>query len=155
MRCNRVAEPLIEVLCRIYRHDRLVHGTVPRDVSWLSESVSVHILVVLMVDWSLSGSPFAVCIRYWRVLGEHSGGVPEEQIGIIDQSLSVHGVVIHDNGAVVFKTTTESSHDEEGNPRPGKSNTNVEVANWELTDSGKSDKASNLSTGSVVCEVLI
>ena len=108
-----------------------------------------------MVDWSLSGSPFAVCIGYWRVLGEDSGGVPEEQIGIIDQSLSVHGVVIHDNGAVVFKTTAESSHDEEGNPRPSEANTDVEVSNWEFTDSSKTNKASNLSAGSIVSKVFI
>ena len=97
-------------------HRGLVHGTVPGNVSGFTESVSVHVLVVLMVDRGLSGSPFAVCIGYWRVLGENSGGVPEEQIGIIDQSLSVHGVVIHDDGTVVLKTTAESSHDEEGNP---------------------------------------
>lgn len=136
-------------------HGRLVHGTVPRDVSWLSESVSVHILVVLMVDGVLSGSPFAVCIGYWRVLGHNSGSVPEEQIGVVDQSLGMHGVVIHDKGSVVFKTTTESSYQEEGNPRPSESYSHVEVANRELTDGPESNKASDLSTGSVVSEVNI
>ena len=60
------------------RHDRLVHGTIPLDVSGLSESVSVHVLVVLMVDRGLSSSPLTVSIRNWRVLGQDTADIPEE-----------------------------------------------------------------------------
>ena len=86
-------------------HNGLVHGTVPWYVTWLSESVSVHVLVVLMVDRGLSGSPLAVCIGNWRVLGQDAADVPEEKIGVVDKGLGVHGVVVQANRSLLGEST--------------------------------------------------
>ena len=59
-------------------HSGLVLRTVPLNVSGLTHSVSVHVLVVLMVDRGLSSSPLTVSIRNWRVLGQDTTDIPEE-----------------------------------------------------------------------------
>ena len=41
-------------------HNWLILRSIPRNVSWLSDSVSVTGLVVLMEYWLLSGSPLSV-----------------------------------------------------------------------------------------------
>lgn len=86
-------------------HSRLVHGTVPSHVARFAESVSVHVLVVLMVDRGLSGSPLAVCIGNWRVLGQDAADVPEEKIGVVDKGLGVHGVVVQANRSLLGEST--------------------------------------------------
>ena len=64
-------------------------------------SVSVHILVVLMVDWSLASSPFSVRVGHGRVLGQDAGNRPVEQVWVVDESLVVEGVIVHHQGSVV------------------------------------------------------
>jgi len=103
-----------------------------------------------MVDRGLSGSPLAVSIRNWRVLGEHTGDVPEEEVGVVGKCLGVESVIVHDDRSVVLKTATETSNDEVGDPGIGDPATNVEVADGELTDNGKSEEATELSARCVV-----
>ena len=62
--------------------------------------------MVLMVDWSLSCSPFSVGIGSSRGLREDSSGVPEKEVGVVDQGLSVEGVVVHDNGPSILETSS-------------------------------------------------
>ena len=98
------------------RHGWLVHGAIPLDVPWLSVPVSVHVLVVLMVDWSLTSSPLSVRIGNGWVLGEHAADGPVEQVGVIDQSLGVEGMVIEDQGAVMAETTADTPNNEVADP---------------------------------------
>ena len=98
------------------RHGRLVLGTVPSHVPWPSMSVSVHVLVVLMVDWSLASSPLSVRIGHGRVLWEDAGNRPVEQVWVVDKSLVVEGVIVHHNWAVITETTSNTPKDEEADP---------------------------------------
>lgn len=132
------------------RHDRLVHGAVPRHVAWASVSVAVHVLVVLMEHWVLAGLPLAVSIRHRRVSWQHTSQIPIEQLGVVRQSLSVHGVVVQKDRPVVAKTTADTPHDEEHDPDVGKTATNVEAADRELTDGEETKSATKLSAGSVI-----
>ena len=79
-------------------HNGLALRTVPRNISGLSESVSVGGSVVLMEHRGLSGSPLSVCIRYRGISGKNLSQVPEEEIWVVDEGLSVKGVVIHHDG---------------------------------------------------------
>ena len=136
-------------------HDRLVLRTVPLNVARLPETVPVDVLVVLMVDGSLSGSPLSVRVGHGRVLGDHSEQGPVEQIGVVQQCLGVELVVPHHHGAVCFETTADTADDEEHNPTVGQPATNVEVLDRELTDDSKAEKDTKLSAGSVVSPVEI
>jgi len=131
-------------------HSGLVHGTVPSNVAGFTESVSVHVLVVLMVDRGLSGSPFAVCIGNWRVLGQDTADIPEEEVGVVNQGLGVHGIVVQANGSLLGESAAQSSDDEEYNPSVSNSASHMEILNGELTDDGKTEEDSQLSTTAVV-----
>ena len=93
-------------------HDRLVHGTVPLDVAGLSHSVPVHILVVLVIDWSLASSPLAVRIGHRRVLWEDTSDGPVVKVRVVDQRLLVPGVIVEDYWTVVSETTSNASENE-------------------------------------------
>jgi hypothetical protein len=131
-------------------HSGLVHGTVPSDVSGFTESVSVHVLVVLMVDGGLSGSPFAVCIRNWGVLGQDTADIPEEEVGVVDQGFGVHGIVIQADGSLLGESTAQSSDDEEDNPGVSDSASDMEILDGELTDDSETEEDSQLSATTVV-----
>ena len=90
-------------------HDRLVHGTVPLDVAGLSHSVPVHILVVLVIDWSLASSPLAVRIGHRRVLWEDTSDGPVVKVRVVNQRLLVPGVIVEDQGTVVSETASNTS----------------------------------------------
>ena len=66
-------------------HDWLRHGSVPRDVSGLSVSVSIYSPVVLMEDWLLSCLPLSVDIWDWSWLWGSSSQVPESQVWIVQE----------------------------------------------------------------------
>ena len=70
------------VVVQIWHH-WLTHGTIPLDVSWSSVPVSVDILVVLVEDWVLAGSPLAVCIWNWRVLWKNAAHCPVEEVWVV------------------------------------------------------------------------
>jgi len=86
-------------------HDWLVHTSIPLNVSRLSVSVSVGCSVVLMEDRGLSGSPLSVSIRDRWVLRKNSGNGPVEQVWVVDQSLGMQSMVVHDNGSGSYKTS--------------------------------------------------
>lgn len=72
--------------------------------------------MVLVIDGGLSGSPLSVGVREGWVLGQDSSHIPEEQVGVVDQSLSVNTVVVHHNRSVVLKTSSETSNNEVDDP---------------------------------------
>lgn len=103
-----------------------------------------------MVDRGLSGSPLTVSIGHWRVLGKNSADVPEEQVGVVDESLGVHGIVVHANGSLLGETTADTSDDEEDNPGVSDSASHVEILDRELTDNSETEEDSQLSATAVV-----
>ena len=131
-------------------HSGLVHGAVPSNVAGFTESVSVHVLVVLMVDRGLSSSPFAVCIGNWRVLRQDAADVPEEKIGVVDKGLGMHCVVVQANGSLLGKSTAQSPDNEEDTPGVCNSASHMEILDWQLTDDSKTEQHSQLSATAVV-----
>lgn len=134
-------------------HHWLVHGTVPLDVSWSSVSVSVHILVVLMEDWLLPGSPLTVGIWDWWVLWKNTGESPVQQVWVVLQGLEMPWMVVENNWAVLEKTTATTSDAVVDNPDVGESASCIEVLDWEFTDGSESKEKSQLGVGGVGCEV--
>merc|ERR1719498_673972 len=90
-------------------HDWLVLRSVPRNVSWLSHSVSIASLMVLMEDWSLSSSPLSVGIWHRWVLWENSGQVQPEDIWVVKESSGVELMVVHNDWSLVSQTSSSSS----------------------------------------------
>lgn len=134
-------------------HDWLVLGTVPLNVARLAHSVPVHILVVLMIDGSLSCAPFAVCIGNGWVLGEDASDGPVEEIWVVDESLGVEGVIVKHKRAIVTKTTADTSNDEVADPSVGQPASNIEVFDGEFANDSESEKNANLSACGVVSPV--
>ena len=134
-------------------HDWLILRTVPWNISWLSNSVSVTGLVVLMEYWGLSSSPLSVGIWNWWVLWENSAKVPPEEIWVVHQSSSVELMVVHDNWSLVSETSSESLRNEEHQVEVRQPASDVEVLNWELSDSSQSNEDSKLTSGGVVSPV--
>ena len=133
--------------------DGLVHGAVPLDVPWESVSVSVHVLVVLVIDWVLSSSPLAVRIGHRWVLGQHAADGPVEQIWVVDQSLGVEGVIVEHDWAISFETTTDTPNNEVADPAVGQEAPRVEVLDWQLANHGESEKHTDLSPRRIVCPI--
>ena len=134
-------------------HERkhgLVHGTIPLDVTRLSVAVSVHILVVLMVDRSLTSSPLSVSIGNRRVLGENTAASPPEKIWVINQGLGVETMVVQDEWSSEGKTTADTSDDEEADIEVCNPASNSETLDGKLTDDSKSEDDTSLSSGGVV-----
>ena len=134
-------------------HDWLVLRTVPLNESWFSVSVSVHILVVLMVDWHLACHPLTVGIWHWWVLWKHTGHGPVQEIWMVDEGLGVEGMVPEDGWSVVSETTAGSTDDVVDNPAVSESATSVEVFDWQLTDGKESKTNSELGSCCVVSMV--
>ena len=118
-------------------HDWLVHGSIPWDVSWLSHSVSVTGLVVLMEYWSLSSSPFLVVIWNWRVSWQHSSQIPPEQVWVVQQCSRIEFLIVEYNWSSESKTSSESLGDEIVDVEIGQPASNIEVLNWELSNNSK------------------
>ena len=77
------------------RHDWLVLSSVPRNVSRLPHSVPVGVLVVLMENGGLSGSPFSVGVWGWWVLGEDSAYIPVKEVRVVNQGFCVNTLIVH------------------------------------------------------------
>ena len=110
-------------------HDWLVLRSIPRNVSWLSDPVSVTGLVVLMEDWGLSCSPFSVSIWHRWVLWKNSGNVPPEQVWVVQESSIMELVVIEDDWSLVSKTSSKSLRNEESHIGVGQPASDIEVLN--------------------------
>lgn len=131
----------------------LVHGSVPLNVPWESVSVSVHVLVVLMVDWSLASSPLAVRIGHRWVLGQHAAYRPVEQVWVIDQCLGVERMIVEHQGAISAETTADTPNNEVHDPAVGKQAPRVEVLDGQFTNDGETENDTNLGPGRIVCPV--
>ena len=137
------------------RHDGLVLRAIPRNVSRLSGSISIARLVVLMEDGSLSGPPLAVGVWNWRVSGKHPADVPPEEVWVVEQSSVVELTVVSHQGSLVPQTSAQATADEEHHPHVGEDASSVERLDWQLTDDGQAEQASQLSSGGVVGPVKV
>ena len=97
-------------------HNWLILRTIPRNISWLSNSVSVASLVILMEDWRLSSSPLSMRIWNWWVLWKNSGQIPPEEIWIVQESSSMELMVVEYNWSLISKTSSESLRYEDNQP---------------------------------------
>lgn len=136
-------------------HDWLVHGAIPWDISWLSHSVSIDHLVVLVEDWSLPGSPLSVGIWNWRVPWQDSADVPPIEVWVVQQSPLMEAVVVENNWSLISKTPTDSSRHEEDHVCPSDPASDIEVFDWQFSDYSETEKASDLGSGGVVGPVPI
>ena len=82
----------------------------------------------------LTGSPLAMSIGNWRVLGQHAGHRPVEQVRVVGKSLSMERMVVQADGSVVAETLAECPHDKVGDPDVGETTTGVKVLDWQLSD---------------------
>lgn len=131
----------------------LIHGAVPLNVPWESVAVSVHILVVLMVDWSLASSPLAVRIGHRRVLGQHAADRPVEQVRVVDQCFGVERVIVEHQGAIGSETTADTPNNEVADPAVGKQAPRVEVLDWQLANDCETENHTDLGPSCIICPV--
>ena len=132
-----------------------IKSLIPRHVSWLSNSVSVASLVVLMKYRLLSGSPLSVGIWNWRVLWENSAHIPPEEIWVVQQGSCVELMVVEDDWSLISQTSSESLRHKDDQVEVSQPASNIEILNRELSDDSQTKKASELSSGGVVSPVPI
>ena len=134
-------------------HGGLVHWPVPWDISDLSGSVSVAGLVVLMEDWSLSGSPLSVGIWHWWVSWKHSGHVPPEEVWVVRQSSVMELMIVEDDWSLVSQTSAETLTYEEINVEVCNTASPIETLDWKFSYYCQPQKASQLCPSGIVCGV--
>jgi len=134
-------------------HDWLVLRSIPRHVSWSSESVPVADSVVLMVDWLLPQSPLLVGSGYWSSSWNDSSQVKPEQVWIVQQRPEGESVVVEHDWSEVGKTSASSISDEEEKVGVHDGRSSVETLNWKLSDQSHSHKDSQGSSGGVASVV--
>ena len=115
-------------------HNWLVLRTVPWDISWLSHSISVAGLMILMENWSLSDSPFLVSIWDWRVLWQGSCQVPPEEIWVVLESSLMEPMIVHNDWSCISQTSSESLGDEEVDVEIGDPASRIEIFNWKFSN---------------------
>jgi hypothetical protein len=133
----------------------LVHGAVPLDVPWESVAVPVHILVILVIDWSLTSSPLSVRIGNGWVLWQNLADRPVEEIWVVDQSLGVEGVIVEDQRAVSTQATADTPNNEVHDPTVGQPAPHVEVLDGELANDGESEDDASLGPRRIVSPIEI
>lgn len=137
------------------RHDWLVHGTVPCNVSRHSHSVPVASTVVLVEDWRLSSSPLSVSVWDWWVAWQHTGHVPPEQVWIVKQSSLMESMIVENNWSLISQTSANSTRHEEDHVCIGDPASHIEVLNWQLSNDGETQEASELSSSGIVGPVMV
>ena len=113
-------------------------------------TVTIHILVILVIDWSLASSPLTVRIGHGWVLGKNAADRPVEQIWVVHQSLGVEGMIVQDNGPIAAETAADTPNDEVADPAVGQPAPHVEVFDGELADDGETEEDTKLCPGGVV-----
>lgn len=103
-----------------------------------------------MEDRLLTSHPLAVSIGNRGVGRQHAGHIPVEQIRVVSKSLGVIGMVVQDNRPVVAETATNTTDNEVHDPNVCETSANVEVLDGQFTNGHKTEKATKLSTRSVV-----
>ena len=113
-------------------------------------AVTIHVLVILVIDWSLASSPLTVRIGHGWVLGKNAADRPVEQIWVVHQSLGVEGMIVQDNGSIAAETAADTPNDEVADPAISQPASHVEVFDGELANDGESEEDTKLCPGGVV-----
>lgn len=136
-------------------HNWLRHSTIPLNIAWSSENISPWSLVVLVENWLLASSPFAVSIWHWWVLWKDASKSPFTQVWVVHQSFSVEIVAKEYNWTVSFKTTANTSNNEPHAVAISNYTSSIEILDWELTDNQKTKSTTDLSASSVAGPVKV
>ena len=113
-------------------------------------AVTIHVLVILVIDWSLASSPLTVRIGHGWVLGKNAADRPVEQIWVVHQSLGVEGMIVQDNGSIAAETAADTPNDEVADPAVSQPAPHVEVFDGELANDGEAEEDTKLCPGGVV-----
>ena len=113
-------------------------------------AVTIHVLVILVIDWSLASSPLTVRIGHGWVLGKNAADRPVEQIWVVHQSLGVEGMIVQDNGSIAAETAADTPNDEVADPAISQPASHVEVFDGELANDGEAEEDTKLCPGGVV-----
>ena len=113
-------------------------------------AVTIHVLVILVIDWSLASSPLTVRIGHGWVLGKNAADRPVEQIWVVHQSLGVEGMIVQDNGSIAAETAADTPNDEVADPAISQPAPHIEVFDGELANDGESEEDTKLCPGGVV-----
>ena len=113
-------------------------------------AVTIHVLVILVIDWSLASSPLTVRIGHGWVLGKNAADRPVEQIWVVHKSLGIEGVIVQHNGSIAAETAADTPNNEVADPTVGQPAPHVEVFDGKLTDNGEAEKDTKLGPCGVV-----
>lgn len=137
------------------RHCGLRHGTVPRNISWLSLLVPVDCLVVLMEDGVLSHHPFSVGVLGDWQLRKNLLGDPVVQVGVVQQRPIVERVSIKHKGSREIETSGVTSDDEVDDVEVANPAPHVEVLDGKFSHNCNTKDSSESSVFVVVSVVEI
>ena len=107
-------------------------------------AVTIHVLVILVIDWRLASSPLTVRIGHRWVLGQHTAAGPVEQVWVVHEGLGVEAVIVQHNGSVAAQTTADTPNEEVADPAIGQPAPHVEVLDRELADDGEAENDAQL-----------
>lgn len=151
-------EGTVDDICALINeiwHDWLVHGAIPWNVSRLSKSVPVASTMVLMVDWSLPSAPLTVSIWHWWVAWQNTADIPPEEVWVVEESALVEPMVIEHDWSLVSQTSANTTGHEEDHVSVGDPASHVEVLDWQLSNDGETQEASDLSSSRIVGPVVV
>jgi len=98
--------------------------------------------MVLMEDWSLSGSPFSMGIWNWRISWENSSEIPPEEIWVVYECPVMELMIVEDDWSLITKTSSETLSNEEINIKVCNTASPIEVLDWKFSYHCKTQKAS-------------
>ena len=98
-------------------------------MSWLSKSVSITCLMILMEYWVLFSSPSQMIIWNWRVLSENSRPGPVEKIWAIHKRSHVV-IVLIDEKRVLGESSVGGWHQDPIHPDVNKTSSYIETFDW-------------------------
>lgn len=136
-------------------HDWLTHGTIPRNISWLSESVPVASTMVLVEDWSLPGAPLTVSIWNRWVTRQNAGNIPPPEVWVVEESAFMEPMVIEHDWSLVSQTSANTTGHEVDHISVCDPASHVEVFDWQLSNDSETQDASNLSSSGIVGPVVV
>lgn len=126
------------------RHNWLVHGAIPLDEARSAPSVAVDSTMVLMEDRLLGQSPVEMRVRFDRVFSHNAGLNPPEEIWLVQKTLDVELVVVHEPRSSVDYSSTDTFNEEPVHDHVANRETSVDVLDWHLSDNKQANSTSHV-----------
>ncbi len=111
--------------------------------------------MVLMEDWSLSSAPLAMGIWNWWVAWQNSAHIPPEEVWIVEKSALMEPMVVEHDWSLESQTSANTTRHEKDHVCVGEPASHVEVLDWQLSNDGKTQEASNLCSRGIVGPVVV